>query len=236
MSKTTLPHSLEAEQAVLGNLLGKNPLWDDLMILGLTEKDFFRHEHKIIFLTLLKLKKDSIPINIMNIIQTMGNEDANFIGGCAYLTELTVLSESLDLDVIGYAKIVRERSILRQLAAEGSNIEYMSADAIKDYAPGALMVVDDDEARKIMPAWFLERMMNDQWCFALLTVTGHTIFIEKVYSISSDGKWIDAELLTEIPFEFKDHDPKKAILGLKGRERVSIQVPTIVAAYEAAST
>lgn len=99
----------------------------------------------------------------------------------------------------------------------------------------------DGEVRiknSMLPAWFIERMGSDVWYFALLTVTGHTIFISRIDSISVDGKWIDVILLDPEEYQVqKGYDPKMSIFCCAGdRDRASVQVSTIVCAYEVAST
>lgn len=93
------------------------------------------------------------------------------------------------------------------------------------------MLSDAGKAIEILPAWYTERMMMDQWYFGLVTSDGHTIAIENITAISDDGKWMDVELLTsdEVP-EYKGIKFITAVAN--DRRRASIQIEKIVMAYE----
>jgi len=93
------------------------------------------------------------------------------------------------------------------------------------------MLSDAGKAVEILPAWYTERMMRDQWYFGLVTTDGHTIAIGKITAISDDGKWMDVELLTsdEIP-DSKDNKFITAVAN--DRRSASIQIEKIVMAYE----
>jgi hypothetical protein len=65
------------------------------------------------------------------------------------------------------------------------------------------MLSDASKAIEILPAWYTERMMLDEWYFGLVTTDGNIIAISRIAAISDDGKWMDVELLTkdEVPEE-----------------------------------
>jgi hypothetical protein len=87
------------------------------------------------------------------------------------------------------------------------------------------------EAIEILPAWYTERMMSDQWLFGLLTADGSTIAFRKIAAISDDGKWMDIELLTED--ELPTNNDTKFITAVAGdRRSASIQISQVVMAYE----
>ena len=99
------------------------------------------------------------------------------------------------------------------------------------------MISDPEIARYTMPAWFVDRMMTDDWCFALLTTSGHTIYISRINAISENGDWIDVSLLHEIPDEAEKFDNKNIVLAVNGnRTNASISMYQIIAAYEVATT
>jgi len=115
------PHSIEAEQSVLGGLLLDNLAWDRAADL-LTEGDFYRLEHKLIFGAIGAMVAASKPADVITVfeqLQTHGKaEDA---GGLAYLNALAQSVPSA-ANLRRYAEIVRERAILRKLIAASDEI------------------------------------------------------------------------------------------------------------------
>ena len=93
------------------------------------------------------------------------------------------------------------------------------------------MLSDAGKAIEILPAWYTERMMQDQWYFGLLTTDGSVIAIGNIAAISDDGKWMDVELLTndEVP---KRINQEFMTAVAKDRRRASIQIEKVVMAYE----
>ncbi|WP_299979083.1 hypothetical protein [uncultured Pseudoteredinibacter sp.] len=93
------------------------------------------------------------------------------------------------------------------------------------------MLSDAGKATEILPAWYTERMMGDQWYFGLVTTSGHTIAIGNISAISDDGKWMDVALLTSD--EAPDNENTKFITAVaEDRRSASIQIEKIVMAYE----
>lgn len=120
------PHSFEAEQSVLGSLMLDNNAWENI-IDRIEEKDFYRHEHRLIFRAMSFLEQKNQPFDVITLAETLKdlNELAN-IGGEVYLFELSKNTPSA-ANIKAYADIVRERSVLRQLigvAAEIADIAY----------------------------------------------------------------------------------------------------------------
>ena len=115
------PHSVEAEQSVLGGLLLDNLAWDRAADL-LTESDFYRYEHRLIFAAIASLVQHSKPADVITVfekLQSLGQDgDA---GGLAYLNALAQSVPSA-ANMRRYAEIVRERAILRKLIAASDEI------------------------------------------------------------------------------------------------------------------
>jgi len=108
------PHSIEAEQSVLGSIMLDNQAWDKIAD-RLTEKDFYRHDHRLIFNTIAELANREKPLDVLTLSETLKSKDQlETAGGEAYLFELANNTPSA-ANVVAYADIVRERSILRQL-------------------------------------------------------------------------------------------------------------------------
>jgi replicative DNA helicase len=115
------PHSVEAEQSVLGGLLLDNLAWDRAGDL-LTEGDFYRHEHKLIYGAIGALVAASKPADVITVfeqLQAFGK--AEDCGGLAYLNALAQSVPSA-ANLRRYAEIVRERAILRKLIAASDEI------------------------------------------------------------------------------------------------------------------
>ena len=108
-------HSKEAEQAVLGSLLLDQKAIHRLQ--GLAAADFYIGNHRLIFeaiVSLYRRKEDGDVITVSEALSKSGKLDQ--VGGLAYLAELAQNTPSA-VNAGGYAKVVRERSQLRQAAA-----------------------------------------------------------------------------------------------------------------------
>ena len=134
------PHSIEAEQAVLGSMLIDRESWDKVAEL-VTDADFYNHSHQVIFKVILKLLGESQPVDLITVSEALEHrnelEDA---GGFAYLAELAKNTPS-SANVTSYAKIVSERAITRELigvaheiAEVGYNPEGLDSADILDMA------------------------------------------------------------------------------------------------------
>jgi len=111
----TPPHSIEAEQGVLGGLMLDNSTWD-LVADQLTEKDFFRREHRLIFQAVSALAERDTPFDVVTLAESL--PQSGDAGGLAYLGELAKNTPSV-ANIQAYAKIVRERAHLHQLILLG---------------------------------------------------------------------------------------------------------------------
>lgn len=115
------PHSLEAEQSVLGALMLDNKAWDRIAD-RMGENDFYHHNHRLIFKTMSQLAGRSSPFDVLTISDALKNlNELDNVGGELYLFELAKNTPSA-LNVAAYADIVRERAILRQLISIASEI------------------------------------------------------------------------------------------------------------------
>ncbi len=115
------PHSVEAEQSVLGGLMLDNLAWDRASDL-LTDNDFYRFEHRMIFTAIAGLVSGARPADVITVfeqLQSLGK--AEECGGLAYLNALAQSVPSA-ANMRRYAEIVRERAILRKLIAASDDI------------------------------------------------------------------------------------------------------------------
>ncbi|MCX7124527.1 MAG: replicative DNA helicase [Gammaproteobacteria bacterium] len=116
------PHSIEAEQSVLGALMLDHRTWDQVADRIVVE-DFYRGDHRAIFEAILKLISRNQPFDVLTIAEVLKSENKLSLlsSGEAYLYELAQNTPSA-ANIIAYASIVRERSVLRQLISVGTNV------------------------------------------------------------------------------------------------------------------
>jgi replicative DNA helicase len=137
------PHSVEAEQAVLGGLMLDNRAWDaiaDRLVAG----DFYRRDHQLIFETIADLAARGEPFDAVTVSDRMERKGiAEEAGGLVYLAGLVRDTPSA-ANIRAYADAVRERSTLRSLIAVGGEI---AASAYDPAGREASEILDEAERR-----------------------------------------------------------------------------------------
>ncbi|MCE0723067.1 MULTISPECIES: replicative DNA helicase [Legionella] len=127
------PHSVEAEQSIIGGLMLDNQVWDKVSN-KLCETDFYRTEHRILFRTISNLVKKDQPFDVVTLLDALKSyNELDDAGGEAYLFELANNTPSV-ANVSAYADIVREKSVQRQLITVATEI------ADSAYNPGGRQV------------------------------------------------------------------------------------------------
>lgn len=116
------PHSIEAEQSVLGALMLDHRSWEQVAD-RIVVDDFYRADHRAIFEIILKLVNRNQPFDVLTIAEALKSDNKlNALSeGEAYLYELAQNTPSA-ANIVAYADIVRERSVLRQLIAVGTDV------------------------------------------------------------------------------------------------------------------
>ena len=115
------PHSLEAEQSVLGGLLLDNSAADKIGDI-LDGQDFYNDAHRNLFSAIMNLIADNKPADVVTVAEVLGSlKKLDYVGGMAYLGAL-VENVPTAANIRRYAEIVRERAILRRLASAGGEI------------------------------------------------------------------------------------------------------------------
>ena len=115
------PHSLEAEQAVLGGLLLSSRAWDAIADV-ITDQDFYREDHRLIFRAVAELSDGGKPCDAVTVTEWFESRgQVEQVDGGAYISQLASNTPSA-ANVRAYAEIVREKSILRQLIDVGAEI------------------------------------------------------------------------------------------------------------------
>lgn len=118
---STPPHSLEAEQSVIGGLILENSAWDRIADV-VSDDDFYRHEHRLIFRAIAILINENRSADVVTVQEQLAqNDKLEQVGGFSYLVTLVQNTPSA-ANIRRYAEIVRERSIIRQLAEVGTQI------------------------------------------------------------------------------------------------------------------
>lgn len=115
------PHSLEAEQSVLGGLMLDNRAWDEIAE-RLVSDDFYRLEHRDVFNAMGRLAEESRPLDVVTLSEELESHDRlGRVGGLSYLAELARNTPSAS-NIRAYADIVRERATLRKLITAANQI------------------------------------------------------------------------------------------------------------------
>ncbi len=115
------PHSLDAEQSVIGALMLDNAAWDQVGDL-ISETDFYRHGHRLIFHAIESMADAGHPFDVITLSERLGERgELDEVGGLAYLGEVAKNTPSA-ANIKAYAGIVRERAVLRALIQVGSAI------------------------------------------------------------------------------------------------------------------
>src|ERR1700730_11169643 len=135
------PHSIEAEQSVLGGLMLDSAAWDQIADRVIAE-DFYRNDHRLIFEAAAALIERSQPCDAVTLsghLESLGLLDQ--VGGLSYLGSLA-RDTPTTANIRAYADIVRERSVLRQLISAGNLIV---GSALEPEGREAREVVDEAE-------------------------------------------------------------------------------------------
>ncbi|HSG12226.1 MAG TPA: replicative DNA helicase [Gammaproteobacteria bacterium] len=138
------PHSLQAEQAVLGGLMLDNNAWDSIADV-VCEEDFYRRNHRLIFRAIAQLAEQGNPLDAVTLSEWLEqNSLLNDVGGLSALGMLAQSTPSA-ANIKAYAAIVRENSVMRQLIDVGNQIAN-SAYETEGRDSGALL----DHAEKLV--------------------------------------------------------------------------------------
>lgn len=147
------PHSLEAEQSVVGGLLLDNQAWDRIGDV-IRIDDFYRYDHRIIFEHIAKLINDTKPADVITVYEALQSSGkAQDVGGLAYLNTLATNTPSA-ANIRRYAEIVRDRAVLRRLITISDDIcstalnpQGKDTKTILDEAESKIFKIAEDGAR-----------------------------------------------------------------------------------------
>jgi replicative DNA helicase len=198
------PQSLDAEESVLGSiLLDPNAL--DRVIEAMTDADFYRESHRKIFRAMISLSEKNEPIDLVTLTDTLkARGELQDVGGAIYLAELSDKVPSA-ANVAHYARIIREKAVLRSLINVSNEIAsrcYSGEEDIEQFLDEAERLIFDVSEKRIRPAFFkLGDMIMD-------TIK----IVEKLYERK--------EMVTGVPTGFLDLDRMTA--GLQPADLVIV--------------
>ncbi|WP_112197683.1 replicative DNA helicase [Rahnella sp. NRRL B-41462] len=148
------PHSLEAEQSVLGGLMLDNERWDNVAE-RVVSNDFFSRPHRLIFTEMQRLLEMSKPIDLITLSESLEQKgDLDSVGGFAYLAELSKNTPSA-ANIGAYADIVRERAVVREMISVANEIadagydpQGRSSEDLLDLAESRVFQIAESRASK----------------------------------------------------------------------------------------
>jgi replicative DNA helicase len=193
----TPPHSVEAEQSVLGGLLLDNSAWDRIGD-RISGEDFYRHDHRLIFQQISRLIDQNKPADTVTVfegLQSTGH--ASDCGGLAYLNSLAQNTPSA-ANIRRYAEIVHERALLRRLVTVGEEI---AVSALEPQGRDAKQILDEAEGKVFRIA---EQGARDRGGFVRLEPL-LTRVVERIQELFERSGSSD---VTGVPTGFTDLDSK----------------------------
>ena len=148
------PHSIEAEQSVLGGLMLDNERWDDVAERVVAD-DFYTRPHRHIFTEMHRLQEMGKPIDLITLAESLELQgQLNIVGGFAYLAELSKNTPSA-ANISAYADIVRERAVVREMISVANEIanagfdpQGRSSEDLLDLAESRVFKIAESRANK----------------------------------------------------------------------------------------
>jgi replicative DNA helicase len=160
MLSRPLPQNIEAEQAVLGAVLIESTVINQVLEILIPE-DFYKEAHRKIFNSMIDLDRENKPIDLLTLfdhLKSNGNllEEVGESSYLTYLTELVPTTENVNY----YAKLVKEKSIIRKLVMAASDIAHRGNDEnvdLDEFIDRAEQTILDIAQNKIKPSFYDSR-------------------------------------------------------------------------------
>lgn len=138
------PHHEEAERSVLGAILLNNESIHRINEVGLEARDFYREAHQKIYEVILSISEKGEPVDLVTLTASLRDRNVfEAVGGTAALTSLFEDTFAVG-NVVYYAKLVREKAVLRRVIDTAAEIQSDAFDGVQD-----LDAFIDDTERKI---------------------------------------------------------------------------------------
>lgn len=188
------PQNVEAEQSILGGVLIENDALNTI-IEFLEDGDFYREAHQKIFKCMIALSEKNEPLDLITLTNELKKKkELEEIGGASYLAGL-VESVPTAANIAYYAKIVKEKSILRKLISTATEIvtqSYQEGKNLEDFLDEAEQAIFRISENQVRPAFYpIKEIVKESFKV-----------IERLYE--------KKELITGVPSGFKDLDRKTA--------------------------
>ena len=175
------PHSVEAEQSVLGAVMLDHRAWERIAD-AVSAEDFYRADHRLIFKTLAKLVERDQPPDAITVGEQLERQNQlDAAGGLAYIAQLVEATPSA-ANVRAYAGIVRDNSMLRQLIEIGGDI----ASSVYDNEGRTVSELVDTAERRVFEIADRGQSRTDGFV-ALQQVLPATIDLIDTLTHSTDG-------------------------------------------------
>jgi replicative DNA helicase len=203
------PHSVEAEQALIGGLLLDNTAWDRIGD-AVSDADFYRDDHRRIFRHVSRLVEMGRPADVVTVFESIEkSNEVDQTGGLAYLSEIANNTPSA-ANIRRYAEIVRERAVLRRLVSVGDEI---AASAVNPAGRDVKQLLDEAESKVFEIAEAGSRL--SQGFVAIQPLLGEVVDrIQELYDRDNPSD------ITGVPTGFIDLD--KMTSGLQGGDMIVI--------------
>ncbi|HKA32157.1 MAG TPA: replicative DNA helicase [Candidatus Binatia bacterium] len=198
------PQNLEAEASVLGGIMLENEAINRVLEI-LAPVDFYRESHRKIFRAMMELTDRNEPVDLITLSELLkGKHDLDAVGGSTYLASLADQVPTA-ANIAYYARIIREKAILRQLIDSATEIAtrgFEEQGSVDEFLDSAEKVIFDIAEKKIKSSFIsVGDMIKD-------TLKA----VERLYERK--------ELVTGVPTGFKDLD--KLTAGLQPSELIII--------------
>jgi replicative DNA helicase len=188
------PQNLEAESSVLGGILLENDAIN-LVLELLRPEDFYRESHRKIFRAMIELSDRSEPVDIITLSECLKNRgELEAVGGSSYLASINDFVPTA-ANISYYARIVREKAILRHLINAATDVAtrgYEARGNVEELLDSAEKVIFDITEQRIKGSFVkIGDMMKDS-----------IKMVEKLFERKT--------MITGVPTGFKDLDTKTA--------------------------
>lgn len=198
------PQNVDAEESVLGGILIDATALDRVIeVMG--EADFYRESHRKIFRAMLGLSERGEPIDLITLNDSLrGRDELQAVGGATYLAELVDRVPSA-ANIATYARLVREKAVMRSLISVSNEISercYDGQEDIETFLDEAERLIFDVSEQRVRPAF---TKVGDMIMDTIKTV-------EQLYERK--------ELVTGVPTGFLDLDRMTA--GLQPADLIII--------------
>lgn len=198
------PQNLEAEASVLGGILLENDAINRVLEL-LRPEDFYRESHRKIFRAMIEITDRNEPADLITLSDCLNAKgELEAVGGTAYLASLTATVPTA-ANIAYYARIVREKAILRHLISAATEIAsrgYEDQGNVEEFLDSAEKVIFEISEKKIKSSFV---MVGDM-------IRDSIKMVERLYERK--------ELVTGVPTGFKDLD--KLTAGLQPSELIVV--------------